>query len=710
MMLKRIFLSLLLALLFLNVYAENGYDLWLRYVKVEDKALISDYKRVINQIVFPTSSPRLHASRQELDNAMAGLLNLKPVSASKISVNGTLIAGTVKSLPMLSALPVAKELISTSDEGYVIKSIVINGRKCTLITANSDIGVLYGVFHFIRLIQIHESLLNLNIHQEPLIKNRVLNHWDNLDGTIERGYAGSSLWDWQRLPGYADKRYVDYARANASVGINGTVLNNVNAKAKSLTSGYIVKAAALADIFRPYGIKVYLTARFTAPIELGGLKTADPLDPEVRKWWKEKVDEIYKYIPDFGGFLIKANSEGQPGPQDYGRSHADGANMIAEALKPHNGIVMWRAFVYANHKDADRAKQAYDEFKPLDGKFADNVLLQVKNGPVDFQPREVSHPLFGAMPETNVALEVQITQEYLGFASHLAYLAPLFKETLDHDTYAKGKGSTIAKIIEDKLDGHRLSAIAGVANTGSDINWTGHPFGQANWYAFGRLAWNPDLKSSEIAREWLKMTFTTSKEFIDPVEEMMLSSREAVVNYMMPLGLSHIMNLGTHYGPGPWDKITGWNAWDYHRSDSLGIGIDRTAKGSDAVEQYFDPLKSMYADAETCPEQYLLWFHHVSWDYRMRSGKTLWAELVGRYYNGVDIVREMKKTWGRVGSMIDPERYSEVKKLLVQQEREAVWWRDGCVLYFQTYSKRPIPPGFEKPAHTLDYYKKITFP
>jgi alpha-glucuronidase len=710
MMLKRIFLSLLLALLFLNVHAEKGYDLWLRYVKVEDNALIADYKRVINQIVFPASSPRLYASRQELDNAIAGLLNLKAVSASKISVNGTLVAGTVKSLPMLSALPVAKELISTADEGYVIKSIVINGRKCTLITANSDIGVLYGVFHFIRLIQTHESLLNLNIHEEPLIKNRVLNHWDNLDGTIERGYAGSSLWDWQRLPGYADKRYVDYARANASVGINGTVLNNVNAKAKSLTSGYIVKAAALADIFRPYGIKVYLTARFTAPIELGRLKTADPLDPEVRKWWKEKVDEIYKYIPDFGGFLIKANSEGQPGPQDYGRSHADGANMIANAFKPHGGIVMWRAFVYANHKDADRAKQAYDEFKPLDGKFADNVLLQVKNGPVDFQPREASHPLFGAMPETNVALEVQITQEYLGFASHLAYLAPLFKETLDHDTYAKGKGSTIAKIIEGKQDGHRLSAIAGVANTGSDINWTGHPFGQANWYAFGRLAWNPDLKSSEIAREWLKMTFTTSKEFIDPVEEIMLGSREAVVNYMMPLGLSHIMNLGTHYGPGPWDRITGWNAWDYHRSDSLGIGIDRTAKGSDAVEQYFDPLKSMYADPETCPEQYLLWFHHVSWDYHMHSGKTLWAELVGRYYNGVDIVREMKKTWQRVGSMIDPERYSEVKKLLVQQEREAIWWRDGCVLYFQTYSKRPIPLGFEKPAHTLDYYKKITFP
>jgi alpha-glucuronidase len=709
-MLKRIFLSLLLALLFLNVNAENGYDLWLRYVKVNDKVLISNYSRVINQIVFPVSSPSLHASRQELDNAMAGLLNLKPVSASKISVNGTLVAGTLKSLPMLGALPVAKELISTADEGYLIKSIVINGKKCTLIAANSDIGVLYGVFHFIRLIQTHESLLNLNIHEEPLIKNRVLNHWDNLDGTIERGYAGSSLWDWQRLPGYADKRYVDYARANASVGINGTVLNNVNAKARSLTTDYIVKTAALADIFRPYGIKVYLTARFTAPIELGKLKTADPLDPKVIKWWKEKTDEIYSYIPDFGGFLIKANSEGQPGPQDYGRSHADGANMIAKALKPHNGIVMWRAFVYANHKDADRAKQAYDEFKPLDGKFADNVLLQVKNGPVDFQPREASHPLFGAMPKTNVALEVQITQEYLGFASHLAYLAPLFKETLDHDTYAKGKGSTIAKIIEGKQDGHRLSAIAGVANTGSDINWTGHPFGQANWYAFGRLAWNPDLKSSEIAREWLKMTFTTSKEFIDPVEEMMLGSREAVVNYMMPLGLSHIMNLGSHYGPGPWDKITGWNAWDYHRSDSLGIGIDRTAKGSNAVEQYFDPLKNIYADRETCPEQYLLWFHHLSWNYRMRSGKILWDELVEHYYNGVEDVRKMKKTWERVGSMIDPERYYEVQKLIGQQEREAIWWRDGCVLYFQTYSRRPIPQGFEKPVHTLDYYKKITFP
>jgi alpha-glucuronidase len=709
-MLKQILCIALLSLLCSSVFAENGYDLWLRYIKINDPVLMRNYQSAVKQVVFPDKSPVLQKAKYELNIGLTGLLGTKPLMANSVTADGALLIGTPNTLPLITKLTAYTELKTIGDEGYVIKSLMVNGRQCTLIAANTDVGVLYGVFNFLRLLQTHQQISGLSINQKPAIQQRVLDHWDNLDGTIERGYAGYTIWDWQRLPGYIDKRYEDYARANASVGINGTVLNNVNAKAKSLTTDYIIKAAALANVFRNYGIKVYLTARFTAPMELGKLKTADPLDPEVKKWWKDKADEIYKYIPDFGGFLVKANSEGQPGPQDYKRTHADGANALAEALAPHGGIVMWRAFVYENHKDADRAKQAYDEFKPMDGKFNANVLLQVKNGPIDFQPREAPHPLFGAMPKTPIVLELQITQEYLGYATHLVYLAPLFKETLASDTYSKGKGSTIEKVVNGQLDDHAISGIAGVANIGSDINWCGHPFAQANWYTFGRLAWDPQLSSVAIANEWIRMSFSNDKRFIDPVKQMMMGSREAAVNYMMPLGLNHIMNLGTHYGPGPWGKIKGWNAWDYHRSDSLGIGIDRTLAGSNATNQYFPPLNKEFDDLKTVPEMYLLWFHHVPWDYKMHSGKTLWDELVGHYYAGVEYVRDMRKTWDKVGPMIDTERYEAIKQLLAQQEAEAVWWRDGCVLYFQTYSHQPIPVGLEKPAHSLKYYQTIAFP
>jgi alpha-glucuronidase len=433
----------------------------------------------------------------------------------------------------------------------------------------------------------------------------------------------------------------------------------------------------------------------------------------VQEWWNQKTNEIYNLIPDFGGFLIKANSEGQPGPQSYGRTHADGANMLARAVAPHGGIIMWRAFVYSNESPDDRFKQAYNEFRPLDGKFMNNVLVQVKNGPIDFQPREPFHPLFGAMPKTPLMMEFQLTQEYLGFATHLVFESTLFKECLDADTYAKGKGSTVAKVIDGSLEGHALSGMAGVANIGNERNWTGHPFGQANWYALGRLAWDHDLTSARIADEWIRQTFLNDPALVDTVKSIMLGSHEAMVNYMTPLGLHHIMGYGHHYGPAPWyskAQRADWNPVYYHKADSAGIGFDRTATGSNALAQYAPEVSKQFADMQSCPDEYLLWFHHVAWNYRMRSGRTLWDELCYRYYAGVDSVRHMQQAWNRLENHIDRERFDQVKQLLAVQEKEAVWWRNACLLYFQTFSKMPLPPGFEKPDHTLDYYEALRFP
>ena len=540
----------------------------------------------------------------------------------------------------------------------------------------------------------------------------MLNHWDNLDGSVERGYAGQSIWDWWNLPDLKDPRYTDYARANASIGINGTVLNNVNAKADSLTAPYIAKAAALADIFRPWGIKVYLSARFSAPIEIGGLKTADPLDPQVAAWWKAKADEIYRAIPDFGGFLVKANSEGQPGPRDYHRSHADGANMLAAAVAPHKGIVMWRAFVYADTDPDDRAKQAYTEFKPLDGTFADNVLVQVKNGAIDFQPREPFHPLFGAMPKTPLVMEFQITKEYLGFASHLAYLGPLFQEVLDAPTGVK-RGQTVADVVDGSAEGHRLTGMAGVANIGRDRDWTGSPFNQANWYVFGRMAWDPEADADTIAREWAAQTFTPDPAVVDPVVAMMMGSREAVVDYMTPLGLAHLMATGHHYGPGPWVSDLArpeWNPAYYHRADKQGIGFDRTRSGSNAVAQYAPPVAKRFADVGTVPERDLLWFHHVGWDRRMASGRTLWEEMVRHYDAGVAYVAGMRRQWDALRPRIDAERWQKTATLLGVQEREARWWRDASLAYWMSVNGLPLPAGAAAPAHDLDWYKAQNFP
>ena len=575
-------------------------------------------------------------------------------------------------------------------DGYTIKS---QGGKIVIAAAN-DAGLLYGAYHLLRLQQCTtqnaQSIKDLDIKEQPAYDLRILNHWDNPNGTVERGFAGRSIFlnpDPERMK--------MYGRANASIGINGTVLNNVNAKPEALSSESLQKAKSIADQLRPYGIRVYLSINFASPIKVGGLKTADPLNPDVIHWWKDKVNEIYKLIPDFGGFLVKANSEGEPGPQDFGRTHADGANMLAKALQPHKGIVMWRAFVYAP-QSPDRANQAYLEFMPLDGQFADNVIIQIKNGPVDFQPREPYSPLFTAMQKTPMMVEFQITQEYLGAANHLVYLAPMWKEFFSFVKPAS------------------LRAMAGVANIGDDTNWCGHHFAQANWYAFGRLAWNPELTSKEIAEEWLKLTFSTLDTLNSQLLSVMLDSREACVSYMMPLGIHHIFAGTHHYGPEPWYNPRGvradWTPPYYHRADSVGLGFDRTMQGSGNVRQYPDELCRLYNDINTCPENLLAWFHHVPWDHRMKSGRTFWDELCHKYDDGLREARHFLAVWDAMQTYVDSQRFDEVQHKLRIQARDAEWWRDACLLYFQTFSHRPIPQDMEHPVHNLNEMMQFRIP
>lgn len=568
-------------------------------------------------------------------------------------------------------------------EGYMLTD--------SSIIASSSIGILYGAYDLLRL-QETGNLSHLSKTEKPAVNLRILNHWDNLDGSIERGYAGKSIWKWDEI--ILDKagefkniskdlhnRLITYARSNASIGINGAVLNNVNASPQMMTSEYLHKVKVIADIFRPYGIRVYLSINFASPMALGYTKTADPLDMKVQLWWKKKAKEIYASIPDFGGFLVKANSEGQPGPGDYHRSHADGANMLADALKPFGGIVMWRSFVYgANHKGEDRVKQAVSEFKYQDGKFRDNVILQSKNGPLDFQPREPYAPIFDNIHQTPQIAELQITQEYLGQSKHLVYLAPMWKEFFRF-------------VSPDKLKG-----IAGVSNIGDNANWCGHPFSQANWYAFGRLAWNPSISSEEIAHEWLIQTYGCKDErFTKPVEMMMLTSREACVNYMMPLGLHHIFKFDHHYGPEP-DGFKAeypleWCPVYYHKADAKGIGFNRSSDGTDAVGQYPEPYRSLYDNLATCPEEYLLWFHHVPWNYRMKSGSTLWEELCMRYNMGVSMVETYRDYWHTSTKEYMKDHITEwemTDSLLNVQLASAKEWRDVCLKYFQTFSKMNI--------------------
>ncbi|MCD0468748.1 alpha-glucuronidase family glycosyl hydrolase [Flavobacterium sp. JAS] len=692
--------------------AQKDYKLWLQYNIITDPDLAREYLSNIQGIVSFGNSETIKIACAELQLGLGEILGKKFENKPITEEGRNIIIGSKESLgPEIQKEIGSFDLINK--EGFIIKSVSLKNKKQIIITGKSDVGVLYGVYSFLRLIQINKSIENLNIIDSPKINIRILNHWDNLDRTVERGYAGFSLWNWQKLPGFIDQRYIDYARANASIGINGTVLTNVNANALILTSQYLEKVEALANVFRPYGIKVYLTARFSAPIEIGGLKTADPKDVQVANWWKEKAKEIYKRIPDFGGFLVKANSEGQPGPQNYGRDHVDGANMLADAVAPFGGVIMWRAFVYSEHDVNDRAKQAYAEFQPYDGKFKDNVIVQVKNGAIDFQPREPFHPLFGAMPKTPIMMEFQITQEYLGFSTHLVFLPKLFQEVLESDTYQKGKGSTVAQVIDGSLSPRKLTGIAGVSNIGNDLNWTGHPFAQANWYGFGRLAWDPYLDSDVIADEWLRCTFSNNENLIKPVKEIMMKSREAVVNYMTPLGLHHIMDTGHHYGPGPWVSNLSrpeWNPTYYHKADKNGIGFDRSKTGTNATSQYASEVEKVFDNLETCPEQDLLWFHHVSWDYKLKNGQTLWNGLALKYQEGVNQVQEMQNTWNKTEKYLDSERFKEVQMLLEIQYKEAKWWRDACLLYFQQYSGKELPVGVEKPTQTLEYFKSLKFP
>ncbi|MEL1242078.1 alpha-glucuronidase family glycosyl hydrolase [Flavobacterium flavipallidum] len=708
-----IILQLYLLIAPCNISAQEDYKLWLQYKKIQDNKIASNYQSKIYRIYPLGNSETIQAATKELQQGISGLLDRKIALQQSTNTENMLILGNKSSLNEAILKNIKNEFDIINEEGYIIKSIQLKNKKHLLITGKTDIGVLYGVFNFLKLLQTNQSIENLAITDAPKINVRILNHWDNLNGTIERGYAGSSLWNWHKLPEFIDQRYIDYARANASIGINGTVLNNVNASALILTPQYLEKVEALANTFRPYGIKVYLTARFSAPIEIGGLKTADPYDTEVINWWEEKAKEIYLRIPDFGGFLVKANSEGQPGPQNYGRNHVDGANMLADAVAPFGGIVMWRAFVYSEHDVNDRAKQAYSEFVPYDGQFKKNVILQVKNGAIDFQPREPFHPMFGAMPKTPLMMEFQITQEYLGFSSHLVYLPKLFQETLESDTYQKGKGTTVVKIIDGSLNNHKITGIAGVANIGNDINWTGHPFAQANWYGFGRQAWNPYLDSETIAEDWLRMTFSNEENFIKPVKEMMLESREAIVNYMTPLGLHHIMDTGHHYGPGPWVSTLSrpeWNPVYYHKADTKGIGFDRSKTGSNATAQYAAELAKIFDNTASCPEKDLLWFHHLSWDYKLKNGETLWNGLALKYQEGVNQVEKMQTTWDQMKNYLDETRFKEVQMLLNIQRKEAKWWRDACLLYFQQFSGKELPKGVEKPTQTLNYFQSLKFP
>ena len=623
---KKLLLSLFAIVFASTLSAEDGHQLWLRYQPVNHATPHSDQRSENAKVTCSHQSPTIDIAKQELS---------------------TYYQGGDLTLRLDATMP--------DDDGYNIQDHTITARR--------DIGLLYGTYALLR----GESK-----ESHPQFPLRLLNHWDNLDGSIERGYAGESIFEWFHL----DQQLIrDYARANASIGINGSVLNNVNASPKMLTTPYLKEVRKIADILRPYGIKVYLSINFATPMALGDTKTADPLNKSVAKWWKKKAKEIYKLIPDFGGFLVKANSEGQPGPGDYHRSHADGANMLADALKPYKGIVMWRCFVYgANHKGEDRVKQAVSEFKPLDGQFRDNVILQTKNGPLDFQPREPYSPVFDQIKQTPNMVELQITQEYLGQSRHLVYLAPMWKEFFSF------------------VPARQLKGIAGVANIGKDRNWCGHHFSQANWYAFGRLAWNPELTSEEIANEWLKQTFTSDPDFLRCMGQVMAESREACVDYMMPLGLHHIFKFDHHYGPEPEgfkaDYPLEWCPVYYHNATRDSIGFNRTHTGTDATSQYRPDMAKLYDNIETCPEDVLLWFHRVPWTYRMKDGSTLWESLQYHYNRGVITVEQHHNLWHNLmRHHVDEQRWREVDERLEDQLQNAREWRDVCLRYFGQFAK-----------------------
>jgi alpha-glucuronidase len=672
---------------------EDGYRLWLRYAPPGDA--VATYRRMVQHVLVEGASPTADAIRAELSAALISMLGTPPPVAREALADESLVIGTPANSPAIRSLGWTPDLASAGPEGYVIRTAAIGSRRVIAVASEGEIGALYGMFHLLRLMQTGQPLERLAISERPKVQLRLLNHWDNLDGTIERGYAGRSLWQWNELPGTVSGRYVDYARANASVGINGSVVNSVNANPLSLTPEYLAKAAALADLWRPYGVRLHLSANFAAPVRIGGLATADPLDGGVAEWWKAKADEIYELIPDFGGFTVKANSEGQPGPKDYTRNHAEGANVLADALAPHGGTVIWRAFIYDEEVDPDRAKRAYIEFMKLDGQFRPNVAVQVKNGAIDFQPREPFHPLFGALRKTPVIAEIQATQEYLGQARHLVYLGPMWQEFLEADTHARGPGSTVGKAVEGGIHPYQLTGLVSVVNPGLDRNWCGHHFSQSNWYASGRLAWNHQLSAAEIADEWTRMTFGNDPATVQTIRTMMMTSHETFVNYTMPLGLHHLIG-GDHYAPMPENakaRRDDWTATYYHQAAADGIGFDRTMRGTQAVAQYFPPVRDLFDNVETCPERLLLWFHRCGWDHQLRSGKTLWNALCGRYYEGARDAAGLETTWHSLAGRVDGRRHHEVAERLATQVAHAAEWRDHLLRYFQTFSRRPIVSG-----------------
>lgn len=664
---------------------KNGYDLWLSY-SAFDKSFPENYRSKIKNVYTALGSEILDAVSDEIELAFTSFLKgyflLERSNIIKFHSDSVLIAPFDRLdediCEMLSQVKLP------SGDGYSILEI----NNSILITGLTDKGVLYGCFYFLRLLQTGKSLDKLSITSSPSVKYRLLNHWDNLDGSIERGYAGTSIWKWSELPSTIDSRYKDYARACASIGINGAVLNNVNTQVYILSQEYIEKAAVIASILRHYGIRIFFSVNFSSPALLGGLGTADPLDKNVIRWWKEKIACIYTLIPDFGGFLVKADSEGQPGPYEYGRDHADGANMLGNVLAPYGGIVIWRAFVYGQG-EKDRAKKAYSDFKPLDGHFLPNVCIQVKNGPIDFQPREPVHPLFGGMKKTNVFMELQITQEYLGQGNHIVFLAPMWKEILTFDTYSEGKGSTVGSCLSKVSDEKKLTGISGVSNIGSDLNWCASIFHQANWFAFGRLCWDYNLSVEQIAQEWAECTFGNNQKVLEAVNFILAYSWQACLDYMAPLGLHHIMRYHHHYGPDPGcdeGSREDWKPRYYHRADSVGLGFDRSRKGSDAVDQYDKEVADIFNDIHTCPEKYLLWFHHVPWDFVLSSGRTLKDELSFLFEKGVNEADELYKCWESVKAYLDEELYQSILQKLEIQKMDAREWRDVCLDYFMKFA------------------------
>lgn len=691
--------------------AEDGYALWLRHQPVAAAVQARLHPALRSVVLIGTPTAISINARDELAAGLSSLLD-RPIPVDTRWRGGSIVLARLDALP--PAVREGAAPTSSSADAYRIGIMQVDGQRVVLVAAHGDAGLLYGAFAILRMIGdgSADDASDLLVNDAPAVTLRMLNHWDNPDGVVERGYAGRSIFDWWRLPGQADARLADYARANASIGINAVVPNNVNARAEFLTDDYIAKAARLAAILRPWGIRLYLSVRFSSPMELGATPTADPLDPAVQAWWRARADALYLAIPDFGGFLVKANSEGQPGPQDYGRSHADGANMLAAAVGAR-GTVFWRAFVYGNGQGADRVMQAYDEFRPLDGQFADNVVLQVKNGPLDFQPREPFSPLFGGLSATNVGVELQITKEYLGFATHFAYLGPMWAELFAANTHARPGGLTVADVISGHWRTATRSAVAGVANIGSDRNWSGSHLDQANWYAFGRLAWNPRSDSAAIARSWAAQTFSRDERFVTPMVALMAESREAVVDYMTPMGLAHLMGTGHHHGPAPWVADLPrpeWNPAYYHRADRHGIGIDRTARGTGALGQYHPSAQVQWSDPRSMDDRYLLWFHRLGWDDRRPDGQTLWASLISRYDRGAAWAAASPARWAALAPFVDASRNRAIADQLAVQAAEARWWRDASIAYFAHVSGRPLPTGVRAPDHDLATYQQRRFP